>query len=134
MPAAVMVPTVALPPAIPFTLQTTLVSLVFVTVAVGVIWFPSKMEPAGTATVTVMEGGGGSGDGATKPAPLQPSVHAPAARRAREIAPVVLKFFAVLRGRGRMPCAKQAKGQRKNCPVRVAIRIPCQFVLWPEGV
>jgi len=97
----------------PFTLQATLVSLVFVTVAVSVIWFPSTTEPAGDVTVTVMEGGGGGG-GATAPPPPQPSVHAPAVRRARKTARVVLKLSALLCGRGRMPRVKQAKGQRNK--------------------
>jgi hypothetical protein len=97
----------------PFTLQLTLVSVVLVTVAVSVNWFPSKTVLAEDVTVTVTEGGGGGG-GATAPPPPQPSVDAPAVRRAMTIALALLSSFPVLCGRGRMPCAKQAKGQRKN--------------------
>jgi len=65
----------------PFTLQLTLVSVVLVTVAVNVIWFPSTTEPLDGFTVTVMEGGGGGGGTTVPPAP-QPNVHAPAVRTA----------------------------------------------------
>jgi hypothetical protein len=112
-PVDVIVPTTELPPAMPLTLQLTLVSVVFVTVAVNVNWFPSTREPLAGSTVTVMEGGGGGG-GATAPTPPQPTVHAPAARRAMKPNLAFLSFFALLRGRGRMPSAKQAKGQRKK--------------------
>ena len=97
----------------PFTLQLTVVSAVLVTVAVNVTWLPSKTELLGGVTLTVMEGGGGGG-GATAPPPPQPSVHAPAARRARKVARVLLRFSLMLCGRGRMPYAKQAKGQRRD--------------------
>jgi hypothetical protein len=94
-----------------FTLQLTLVLLVFVTVAVNVNWFPSRTVLAEDLTVTAMEGGGGGG-GATAPPPPQPSVHPPVVRRAMTIALALLNSFPLLCGRGRMPCAKQAKGQR----------------------
>ena len=79
-PEDVIVPTRELPPTVPFTLQFTLVSVVFVTVAVKVNWFPSSTEPFGGFTVTTMEGGGGGG-GATAPPPPQPKFHAPAVRK-----------------------------------------------------
>ena len=64
-PAGVIVPNVVLPPVTPFTLQITAVSVVFVTVAVKVAWFPSRTEPFGGFTATMIEraGGGGGGDG-----------------------------------------------------------------------
>lgn len=113
MPADEMVPTLEFPPAMLFTLQLTVVSVVLVTVAVNVTWLPSKTEPPAGATLTVMEGGGGGG-GAAAPPPPQPCVHAPAVRRAKKATRVLPKFLAMFCGRGRMPCAKQAKGQRKN--------------------
>jgi hypothetical protein len=112
-PPLVIIPTVALPPAVPFTLQLTVVSAVFVTVAVNVAVFPSTTDPLGPVTLTTMEGGGGGG-GSTElepPAP-QPTVHTPAARRATTRILVVLNFLASNCGRGRIPSAKQAKGQR----------------------
>jgi hypothetical protein len=110
-PADVIVPTTELPPAMPLTLQLTLVSVVFVTLAVNVNWFPSSTELLVGVTMTTMEGGGGGG-GVPVPPPPEPSVHAPAARRAMKPNLAFLKFFALLRGRGRMPSAKQAMGQR----------------------
>jgi hypothetical protein len=112
-PVDVIVPSAELPPAMPLTFQVTLVSAVFVTVAENVNWFPSTTEPLAGPTVTVMEGGGGGG-GAPAPPPPQPGIHAPAARRAMKPNLAFLKFFPLLRGRGRMPSAKQAKGQRKK--------------------
>lgn len=53
----------------------------------------------------------------TAPPPPQPNVHAPAMRRAKKAARVLLKFLAMLCGRGRMPCAKQAKGQRNEAGI-----------------
>jgi hypothetical protein len=79
-----MVPTVEFPPAMLFTLQPTVVSVVLVTVAVNVTWLPSTTGPLDGATLTVIEGGGGGG-GATAPPPPQPSVHAPAARRVKKL-------------------------------------------------
>ena len=109
----VIVPTPEFPPALPFTLQLTLVSVVLDTVAVKVIWFPSTTEPDGGVTLTVMEGGGGGG-GAAAPPPPQPRVHAPAVRRTRKPIRAVPKLASMLCGRGRTLCAKQAKGQRKR--------------------
>ena len=112
-----MAPTVEFPPAMPFTLQLTVASVVLVTVAVNVTWLPSTTEPLNGATLTVMEGGGGGG-GATAPPPPQPSVHPPAVRRARKATRVLPKLLAMFCGRGRIPCAKQAKGQRKTKETR----------------
>lgn len=111
-PEDVIVPIAEFPPAMLPTLQLTLVSAVFVTAAVKVNWFPSTTEPLAGVTVT-MEGGGGDG-GATAPPPPQPSVHAPTARRAMRPSLAFLRLFPLLRGRGRMPSAKQANGQRKE--------------------
>ena len=97
----------------PLTLQFTLVSAVPDTEAVSVIKFPSKTVLAGAVTLTEMEGGGGGG-GATAPPPPQPSVHVPAVRRPRKPIRVFPRLVALFSGRGRMPPAKQAKGQRNK--------------------
>jgi hypothetical protein len=83
-PAAVIVPKDGLPPGMLFTLQATLVSVVFVTVAVRVCEFPSRTDPVVGVTVTVTDGGGGGGD-VTEPVPLaaQPCIHTLDARTAR---------------------------------------------------
>ena len=113
-PSAAMVPTVAFPPAAPFTLQLTAVSAVFVTVAENGVVFPRSTDPLFGATVTTMEGGGGGGGTAgPAPPPPQPSVHTPVVRRARKTILVVPDFFASNCERGRTPSGKQAKGQRK---------------------
>jgi hypothetical protein len=67
-----------------FTLQVTLVSVVFVTVAVKVCEFPSKIDPVVGVTVTVTDGGGGGAD-VTEPVPpaAQPCIHIHVARAAR---------------------------------------------------
>jgi hypothetical protein len=109
----VIVPTVEFPPPTPLTLQLTLLSVVFVTVAVNVNWFPRTTEPVAGATVTVMEGGGGGG-GVPAPPPPQLCNHAPAARRAKKPNRAFVKLFPLFSGRGRIPSAKQAKGQRKK--------------------
>jgi hypothetical protein len=60
-PAAVTVPTAAFPPTTPLTLQLTAVPVAFVTVAVNVIWLPSRIVPLAGVTLTTMDGGGGGG-------------------------------------------------------------------------
>lgn len=110
-PAQVIVPNAALPPAIPFTLQATVVSVVFVTVAVKVTWFPRITDPLLGVTVTAMEGGGGGG-GELAPPPPQPDVHAPAVTRMLTAILAALNLFLLLCGKGRIPAGKQAKGQR----------------------
>ena len=113
-PPGVIVPVAALPPAVPFTLQFTLISVVFVTVAENVAVFPSSTDPLFGATVTAMEGGGGGGGTAElAPPPPQPCVNAPAVRRAKKTVRLVPNFFASNCLRGRTPCALQAKGQRR---------------------
>jgi hypothetical protein len=84
-PAAVIVPEDALPPGMLFTLQVTLVSVVFVTVAVRVCEFPSRTDPLSGVTDTLMAGGGGGGD-VTVPAPpaAHPCIHTHVARSARD--------------------------------------------------
>src|SRR5258708_32230898 len=71
-PAEVIVPSVTFPPGTPLTLQVTAVSVVFVTVATNVTWFPRTTDPFVGVTVTTMDGGGGGGG--APPAP-QPTVH-----------------------------------------------------------
>jgi len=121
-PAVVIVPTVAFPPETPFTLQLTVVSVLFFTVAVNVMVFPSSTEPLDGATATVICGGGGGG-GCTKPAPLtQPHAQAHTARSVRKamLASGVLPFFCW--ERGRMPSELQAKGQRKQRGWEIGVR------------
>lgn len=62
-PAGVIVPSVALPPLMPLTLQLTAVSVVFVTVAVKVAWLPRRTASVGGFTVTTIAGGVGGGGG-----------------------------------------------------------------------
>src|SRR5258708_997982 len=109
-PAEVIVPIVAFPPGTPLTLQVTVVSVVFVTVATNVTWFPRTTDPFGGVTVTTMDGGGRGG----APAAPQPSVHAHSPKSATTTIVVVVDLFPLLRERDRMPSAKQAKGQRKR--------------------
>lgn len=85
-----MVPMMALPPAIPLTLQHTVISVAPVTVAVKVCVLPNKSEAVAGAMVTVTEGGGGGAGGTTAdaaPAPLvlpaQPMVKAVEEKRTR---------------------------------------------------
>ena len=111
--AGVIVPCVALPPGTPFTLQLTVVSVVFVTAALNGAWPPSTTDPFVGVTVTTMDRGGGGGGDSDEPAAPQPSVHAPSPRRAMTTIVVVLDLFPLLRERDRMPSQKQAKGQRK---------------------
>lgn len=111
------------PPATPFTLQVTLVSLAFVTVAANVCAFPKSTEALEGVTVTPIDGGGGVGGGAADPVPppTQPCVNPAAAKRKAEItgqsfvsAAAALAHLVSFCVRGRMPCALQAKGQRKS--------------------
>jgi hypothetical protein len=114
-PSSAMVPTAALPPAVPFTLQMTTVSVVFVTLAENAAVFPSSIEPFFGATVTTMEGGGGGGGSTPELAPPapQPCVHATVVSNETRTILVNPNFAASSCPRGRIPSAKQAKGQRK---------------------
>jgi hypothetical protein len=114
-PSGAMVPTAALPPGVPFTLQLTTVSVVFVTLAVNVVVFPSSTDPLFGATVTTMAGGGGGGGSTPELAPPapQPCVHATVVSSATNTVLVNPNFSAPSCARGRIPSAKQAKGQRK---------------------
>lgn len=103
-PAVVILPSVAVPPVVPFTLQVTAVFVVFCTVAVNINWFPSSTVVLETVTLTVICGGGGGGGELVVNA-VQPSVHAPATDSPRKIILAAPRFFFFLRGRGRMPSA-----------------------------
>jgi hypothetical protein len=74
MPPESIVPTIAFPPGIPFTLQFTVVFAVLLTVAVKLSGSPSGTDATDGATATVMleelEGGGCSGPDPASP--LQP--------------------------------------------------------------
>ena len=111
----VIVPLAALPPAVPFTLQFTLVSVVFVTVAENVTVFPSNTDPLLGVTGTALEGGGGGGGTAelAPPSP-QPGVRAPVVRSATKTVRIIPNFFFPICVRGRTLSAMQAKGQRKT--------------------
>jgi hypothetical protein len=111
-PLEVIVPSDAFPPGAPLTFQLTAVSIVFVTDATNVSWFPSTTDPVAGVTVTPMAGGGGGGGDA--PPPPHPNVHAPSANSAMSTAVLVLDVLQLLGERDRMPSQKQAKGQRKE--------------------
>jgi len=81
-----MVPAMGLPPAMPLTLQETLVSVVPEIVAVKVCALPKSSEAVAGVTVTLMEDGGGDVEGGSTDVatpPLQPVAHAAVARRTR---------------------------------------------------
>src|SRR5260370_35506576 len=89
MPADVIVPNVAFPPDRLLTLQLTVVSVVFVTVAVKGVWLPSNTDPFAGVTVTAIDGGGGGGGGSARAEP-HPGVQAPLAKNATtRMVPVV---------------------------------------------
>lgn len=108
-PADVIVPVDALPPGMPFTLHATLVSVVFITVALKLSWLPSTTDPLIGVTVTTMEGGGGGG-GEPAPPPPQPNIHVPAVRRVMRAMFAALDPFSLLCGKGRIPTAKAGEG------------------------
>jgi hypothetical protein len=110
-PAEVIVPSVRFPPGTLLTLQLTAVSVVFVTVAVKVVWFPSRTVPLTGVTFTCIVGGGG--DGGALPAP-QPIVHAPSTQRAMTASVFVVDLFPLPCERDGMPSRMQARGQRRE--------------------
>jgi hypothetical protein len=114
MPALVIVPTVAFPPATLLTLQATVVFVVLVTFAVNVAELPSSTELLVPVTVTTMAGGGGGGDTLATEPPPQPSAKDSATRRAHSAKFFAAICFSFLRERGRMPRPRQAKGQRRG--------------------
>src|SRR5262249_17831563 len=73
-PVVVIVPTAALRPGTPFTLQLTAVLAVLLTVALNLVVFPSTTELlfGVTATATEPGTGGGGGTGVTAPPPPLP--------------------------------------------------------------
>ena len=92
-PAEVMVPTPAFPPAKPFTLQMTLVSAEFITVAWNVAGLPSSTDPLVGMMVTMMDGGGG---GPPVPGlPPQPNDHTALANKTATPHLLVLGFFSM---------------------------------------
>lgn len=84
MPPAEIVPADAEPPATPFTVQLTAVSVVLVTVAVKLWELPSSTDPVSGATVTVMAGGGGGGGGPEPAPPPQPKAKVKSSAQSRE--------------------------------------------------
>ena len=64
-----IVPNVAFPPGIPFTLQVTAVSVALLTMAMNVCGSPSSTVAMGGATMTVISGGGCEVPGPTTPQP-----------------------------------------------------------------
>ena len=115
-PSGVIVPDVALPPGVPFTLQLTAVSAVFATFAENSIAFPSIADPLLGEIDTVMDGGGGGGGtDPLGPPPPQPIGHAPVASRTNRKILAFRNLFRSNGERGRMPSREQAKGQRKIC-------------------
>jgi len=69
VPSAFIVPTVAFPPEIPFTVQVTAVLVVLLTVATKVCCSPNKTDAVDGAIVTVMSVGGCDGPAPTAPQP-----------------------------------------------------------------
>jgi hypothetical protein len=125
-PSAVIVPAEALPAGMPFTVQFTLVFVVFVTVAASVCEFPNRIVPIVGVTVTVIDGAGGGGGGGSTSDPVAPpqpgSPPAESSRtssrneravRAKLARPPIDSTFIAVCVRGRMPGGMQAKGQRK---------------------
>jgi hypothetical protein len=82
-PFELIVPTVMLPPGIPFTLQVTAVFVVFPTVATNVCGAPSSTEAAAGVTFTVTVGGGGcvGAEPTTPPQPRKDATRSSAGRR-----------------------------------------------------
>lgn len=127
-PAALIVPTAGLPPAIPLTLQVTLVLLALLTAATKVCVAPSTTDALPGVIVTLMEGGGGGGGGSAAelaPPLAQPIMHALAARTAARKSKTgndvrvcsgnaIAKFLAPPLERGRIPAEMQAKGHIKK--------------------
>jgi hypothetical protein len=64
-PVEEIVPNAGVPPATPFTLQETPMSIELVTLAENVCEFPKITEALGGVTVTAIPGGGGGGGGGT---------------------------------------------------------------------
>ena len=128
-PVALIVPLVAVPPAMPLTLQVTLVLLELVTVATNACEAPSTTDALPGVMVTLMVGGAGDGgdSAAAVPAPplAQPSMHALAARTAVRKTKTgkdvrlrgrdsIAKFLAPPLERGRTSAEMQAKDQGKK--------------------
>ena len=121
-----IVPVAVLPPATPFTLHTTVVSLAFVTVAVNIWGLPKITVALAGVTFTAIdpEGGidGGAGVGVevpnAEPRPAQPWSQVVtrmrsgnAASRARSVF-VFGNLSGTSCGKGRIPRAMQANNQR----------------------
>jgi hypothetical protein len=91
-PTLEIVPTAAFPPVTPFTLQVTLLLLVFATIAVNTCEFPNNTSALVGVTVTLTEGGsvlGGVGVvGCARPDPsaVHPATHATVASIATKVA------------------------------------------------
>ena len=111
-----MVPTLEFPPAIPLTLQVTLVLVVLVTVAANCCVAPRKTEAVGGKTLTLTVGGGGGGGAGFPPLVPQP-IAAPAAtiRHRKTIQPPA-GFAAGCFATPGMPCAKARAVPTRNAP------------------
>jgi len=126
-PLVLIVPIVELPPATPFTLQFTLVFVVFLTVAVNVNMLPSTTDPLGGTIETVIAGGGGGA--CTKPAPPpHPFAQIPALRSPKMATLVFANGQFVCRERGHMPRQIAGEGPAKQSedvlPVYVSGQTP----------
>ena len=120
-----IVPVDGLPPGMLFTLQVTLVLVLFVTVAAKVCEFPSRTDPLGGVTDTLIAGGGGGG-GATEPEPpaAQPCIHTHIARAPRSSPKArawlewldrqIIFTFTELGVRGRMQGRNAGEGPAKG--------------------
>jgi hypothetical protein len=85
-PFALIVPTTALPPEIPFTLQLTEVFVEWLTTAVKVCGVPSSTQAEGGVRLTVASDGGGGGEAGptTPPQPRRDTAKKNAGRQRRE--------------------------------------------------
>jgi hypothetical protein len=125
MPVAEIIPSAPLPPSTPFTVQTTVVSLAFVTVAVNFCVFPRITVALEGVTVTATVPGGvgeGAGLGVTSPvprleqpcSPSNPSARSGSARRRVRADFFLGKSLGSACGKRRMPVGMQANNQRKR--------------------
>jgi hypothetical protein len=114
IPELVIVPLDTLPPETPFTLQVTVVSAVFFTVAMKVIVFPSNTALLCGVIATVICGGGGGGAWTNAAPPEQPDVQTPIAKSAKDEIRAGVNFGWFCWERGHMPQRIAGEGPAKG--------------------
>jgi hypothetical protein len=119
-PLVLIVPTVGLPPEIPFTLQSTAGFVELLTVAVNSCGSPSSTETEGGETVTVTPEGGGSGEAGptAPPQPRRDTVKKIAARQRMETLFKLRRPLCAVSASMRHPIARAlpAGGIHRNTP------------------